>query len=71
MGNPEMNHGPTHVCPNCGEWFDVEPGGHDTWFVTECENESALAAHTWAEAAQRPVCPLDTTALKIFEIVDA
>ncbi len=70
-GQPRpFGNNPTHVCPNCGEWFDVENGGCDTWFVSAHDNESGLSAHVWAEAASTPVCPLDATTLHRFDIVD-
>ncbi len=63
--------GPTHVCPQCGEWWDVEDGGCDTWFVSAHDNENSLTAKVWTEAASIPVCPLDATSLHGFNIVDS
>ncbi len=65
-----VNHAPTHVCPRCGEWWDVETGGYDTWLISRRDNEGGLAATVWTESARVPVCPLDTTTLDEFRIVD-
>ncbi len=66
----EYGNVPTHVCPRCGEWWDVEDGGCDTWFVTAHDNDSSLSAKVWAEAATIPVCPMDAATLKRFDIMD-
>ena len=60
---------PSHICPSCGEWWDVERVGHDTWFVSLHGNELNLSAQVWTEAANAPVCPLDTAALDRFNII--
>ncbi len=65
-----VRHMPTHVCPHCGEWWDVENGGHDTWFVSPHDTENGLATKVWTEAARVPICPLDTATLDDFKIVD-
>ena len=67
--NPQAHPGPSHVCPCCGEWWDVENGGHDTWFVSIHETQACLSAQVWTEAASIPVCPLDTATLDRFNII--
>ncbi len=62
--------GPTHVCPRCGEWWDVETGGYDTWFVSTFGEDGNLASKVWTEAARTPICPLDTATLDEFRITD-
>lgn len=60
--------GPSHVCPRCGEWWDVEQDKHGTWFVAVHDNESPLSAKVWAEEADEPVCPEDSCSLDTFKI---
>lgn len=62
---------PSHICPQCGEWWDVESGGCDTWFVEPHDNDGRLIAKVWTEASQEPVCPLDAFTLKCFCIAEA
>jgi hypothetical protein len=57
---------PSHVCPNCGGWWDAEYHGYDTWVVSPHANDGELFAKVWAERAAKPVCPLDTTTLQTF-----
>ncbi len=64
----QVHAGPTHVCPRCGEWWDVENAGYDTWFITAHDNDGGLSASVWTEAARMPICPLDTTTLDQFRI---
>ena len=66
MGQTKL--GPTHVCPKCGEWWDVEPNGHDSWLVSAHDNEHTLAVKVWWEEARVPVCPEDTCDLTLFNI---
>ncbi len=63
-----QTQGPTHACPVCGEWFDVEHEGRDTWFVSPYENEAGLGASVWTEAANTPVCPFDSSRLETLAI---
>jgi hypothetical protein len=60
--------GPTHVCPRCGEWWDVEQEAHENWLVANLENEAPLVSKVWAEEACEPVCPMDTCVLCSFNI---
>ncbi len=66
----KVNSIPTHACPRCGEWFDVERQGPDQWGVTPHDNEKENAVQEWAEAATQPLCPFDAEALHEFIIVD-
>ncbi len=67
MGQYEhSNYGPTHVCPRCGEWWDVEGGGVDTWYVAAHDTEVDLSSKVWTEAASAPVCPDDSETLSRF-----
>ncbi len=59
---------PSHACPSCGEWFEVENGGRDRWFVSPYDNESGLEATVWTEAGSDPLCPFDATTLNDFKI---
>ncbi len=65
-----LGKAPTHVCPRCGEWWDVERAGSDEWFVTAHDNENGLMAKVWTEASDLPVCPVDAASLHDFCIVD-
>ncbi len=62
---------PTHVCPRCGEWWDVEQGGRDLWFVSAYARDVTVCSTTWTEACCDPICPLDTTTLHCFSIIDS
>ncbi len=68
FGNQEGGHGPSHACPRCGEWFEVESEGHDTWFVSPYDNEGGLSAAIWTEATHDPLCPFDAATLDLFAI---
>jgi hypothetical protein len=71
MGQYELSgHGPTHVCPRCGEWWDVEGGGMDLWYVAIHDNEEAVSSQVWTETAIAPVCPEDQATLSSFCIID-
>ncbi len=65
------NGGPTHVCPRCGEWWDVLSGEYNTWLVSAHDNEETCLSKVWTEAASEPICPLDTETLRLFAIIDA
>lgn len=60
---------PTHVCPRCGDWWDVEADGHERWKVSVHENEGSLTGKVWWEEAKVPVCPADTCDLDFFNII--
>ncbi len=66
----DSGHGPSHACPRCGEWFEVEREGREIWLVSPYDNEGGLAAIVWTEAAGRPLCPLDAEMLDEFMIAD-
>ncbi len=59
---------PSHACPSCGEWFDVENDGYNTWIVSPYASQDELSAAVWTEAARDPLCPFDATALIDFKI---
>jgi hypothetical protein len=61
--------GPTHVCPRCGEWWDVEREARERWLVSVHDNEAPLISKVWAEEASQPVCPVDTCVLDTFNIM--
>ncbi len=61
---------PTHACPVCGEWFEVEEHSRSNWLVSPCNNEDDLAAQVWAEAADAPLCPFDAATLEQFLIAE-
>ncbi len=44
---------PSHVCPQCGEWWVVAPLQQDMWLIIRYADHT----HTWGELAVRPVCP--------------
>ncbi len=67
MGAPSTGR-PTHVCPKCGEWWDVECCGFEQWTVSAHDNEARLAVMVWSEYANQPICPDDTAALIQFSI---
>lgn len=56
---------PTHMCPKCGEWFDVKKLSAQGWGVMN-HTDGTL----WAEAAVTPICPYDTSALEPWLISD-
>ena len=71
MGQPEhLKHGPTHVCPRCGEWWDVEGGEKDTWYVVAHDNEDLASCKVWTETAATPICPDDQAKLSRFCIAE-
>jgi len=61
---------PSHVCSQCGEWWDAEYQGYDTWLVNAHANDGVLYTKLWAESTKQLVCPLDTTTLHAFLIDD-
>ncbi len=67
----KLNLRPTHACLVCGEWFEVESAGWDSWIVSPCDNEGVLAVQAWAEAATTPVCPFDSSTLGEFLITES
>jgi hypothetical protein len=60
--------GPTHVCPRCGEWWDVEQEAGEKWLVAAHDKEATLTSKVWAEEAREPVCPAVTCVLDTFNI---
>ncbi len=66
----QVKTAPTHVCPHCGEWWDVVRDTFDIWVVTAYANDPELKSKVWTEAARAPVCPVDTRWLKEFKIVN-
>ncbi len=64
----KVNVNPTHACPICGEWFEVEENGRALWSVSPCDNEGELSVQVWAEAAEMPLCPFDASTLEDFLI---
>ncbi len=64
----KLRQGPTHACPDCGEWFEVEQASRGVWMVSNCDNEGSLAVQVWTEAAHAPVCPFDAATLEDFLI---
>ncbi len=64
----DSERGPSHACPHCGEWFDVEGDGRQTWLVSQYGNDEELTATVWTEAADKPLCPLDAAELDEFKI---
>ncbi len=44
---------PSHVCPECGEWWVVEPVAQDKWTVVRYGDHT----NTWCEATPIPLCP--------------
>ncbi len=61
---------PSHVCPYCGEWWDVDKSGVDTWSVVEHNGTDPIMAGAWTEVMTDPVCPLDAHGLNEWLIVD-
>ncbi len=68
IGRENTERLPSHACPRCGEWFDVENDGHETWVVSPYDSEDDLSATVWTEAARDPLCPFDSTTLDDFKI---
>ncbi len=66
----KISLGPTHACPVCGEWFEVEEYRRNTWLVSPFNNEDDFSAQVWAEAADMPLCPYDASALERFLITE-
>ena len=50
---------PTHVCPKCGEWWDVYRDGNGNfivnWHYARTENDL-----NWMESTEKPFCPTPT-----------
>ena len=44
---------PSHLCPECGEWWMVEPAGPGKWLVIRYGDHT----YTWCESAAIPQCP--------------
>ncbi len=44
---------PSHICPECGEWWVAEPAGQDKWVVIRYGDHT----YTWGEIAMIPLCP--------------
>ncbi len=64
----EYSGRPSHVCSQCGEWWDVEKAAGDTWLLAEHSNEGPLSVKVWTETTNEPVCPIDTHTLEEFKI---
>ncbi len=49
----------TVICPNCGDWYEVESAGYQVWLVSPCASQDSFGAAAWEEAAVTPLCPID------------
>ncbi len=61
---------PSHICPNCGEWWDVQRDGCDTWLLATHDYDAGLTATVWRVASCVPICPIDGYSLQVFCIDD-
>lgn len=56
---------PTHVCPRCGEWYDVTYDPNERLFYVEVHDpEGILMSKIWSETTSEPVCPSDAVTLQ-------
>lgn len=44
---------PSHICPQCGEWWMVEPIEENIWNVVRYSDHT----RSWNELVFAPVCP--------------